>query len=214
MGRRPTSNLTPAHSRILKAVASAAADKGHASVAELVEYLGLARDTSLTATLNIIERNGFIRIEGGGQRGRRKAILLTARGKAVLGLGGLRVLGSIPAGRLTEILDSSETIVDYAELLPHKPGDFLLVVHGDSMIGDGILPNDKVLLRPNVELRTGEIAAVHVGDDYAATLKHVYFDGDKRTVRLQASNANYTDIVVPSENVRIVGAFRGLIRTR
>ncbi len=213
MARPRTSHLTSTHSRILNALAHCLEDHGHASIAELVAELGLAGDTSLTPTLKIMQRNGFINIHGGGERGRRRTITLTANGKAALGLGGLRVLGDIPAGPLAEALEQFETVIDCHELLPHKPGDFLLVVQGDSMIGDGILPGDKVLLRPNVQVRNGEIAAVHVGDEYLATLKHVKFGPGRGKVTLKASNPDYKDIIAPSKNVQVVGVYRGLVRT-
>lgn len=212
MARRPTTDLTSAHSRILKAVALLSEEHGHASIADLVEELNFAGDTSITSTLKIMERNGFIKVHGGGKRGRRRTIFLTAQGKATLGLGGLRVLGGIPAGPLMDVIDQCQTVIDDTELLPHKAGDFLLVVQGDSMIGDGILPDDRVLLRPHVSVRDREIAAVHIGDEYLATLKHVHFGNDRSKLTLKASNPKYKDIVVSSKDVKVAGVFRGLVR--
>ena len=81
------------------------------------------------------------------------------------------------------------------------------------MTGDGILPNDKVLLRPNVPVRDREIAAVHIGDEYLATLKHVCFGRGRGKITLKASNPKYKDIIVPAEELKIAGVFRGLIRS-
>ena len=122
------------------------------------------------------------------------------------------MLGCIPAGPLSEVFEHCEVIEAY-ELLPHKLGDFLLIVHGDSMIGDGILPGDKVLLRPNVQVQNGEIAAVHIGDEYLATLKHVYFGPGQAKATLKASNPSYHDIVVAMKDIKVAGVFRGLVRT-
>lgn len=213
MGKSRTSSLTPAHLRILQAISRCLENDGHASISELVADLKLAGDTSLSPTLKIIERNGFIKIHGGGKRGRRRLVTLTERGKASLGFRTLRVLGSIPAGPLAEALDQCETVIEDRDLLPYKPGDFLLVVQGDSMIGDGILPGDKVLLRPDAQVRNGEIAAVHVGDDYLATLKHVHFGPGRGKVTLKASNPVYKDIVVSAKDVKVAGIYKGLIRS-
>ena len=71
MGRKPTTKLTVVHSRILQAIARYAAMGTHASLVELVNDLGLAGSTSLTPTLKVMKRNGFIEIHGGGKRGRR-----------------------------------------------------------------------------------------------------------------------------------------------
>jgi len=131
----------------------------------------------------------------------------------VLGVGGLYVLGSIPAGPLREILDGCENLVEDRELLPYEVGDFLLIVEGDSMIGDGIYPGDKVLLRPNVSVKEGEIAAVHVGEEYFASLKHVHFGASRSVIKLRASNPSYEDIVVAAREVRVAGVYRGLVRS-
>lgn len=205
-------DLTPAHERILKALARLSEARGYASVSDLVDDLNFAGDTSITPTLKVMERNGFIQVHGGGARGRRRTVCLSISGKRSLGLGGLRVLGRIPAGPLSDVLDQCDSMLESNDLLPHKPGDFLLIVEGDSMIGDGILRNDRVLLRPNVAVRDREIAAVHVGDEYLATLKHVCFSRDRRRITLKASNPDYPDVVVPAKEVRVAGVFRGLIR--
>src|SRR5258708_3319595 len=102
MARPRISGLTRAQSRILRAIARCIEKYGHAAITELVAELGLAGDTSLVPTLRIMERNGFVRIRGGGQRGRRRTIDLAVPGKAALGLAGLPVLGQIPAGPLSE----------------------------------------------------------------------------------------------------------------
>jgi repressor LexA len=78
------------------------------------------------------------------------------------------------------------------------------------MIGDGILNGDLVLLRPQVEVPHGAIAAACVGDEREATLKRVFFEQDQ--VRLRASNPAYPDVVVPAAVISFAGLFKGLIR--
>ncbi|MEI6713520.1 MAG: S24 family peptidase [Verrucomicrobiota bacterium] len=136
----------------------------------------------------------------------------------------LPLLGSIPAGPLDEVIARDETeAVEIDSVLKSQPGDFLLKIKGDSMIGDGILDGDIVLLRSNVSVNPGEIAAViamGAGGDCDATLKHIFwYAGDKPVppsqateVRLKASNPAYADMVFPAESIRIAGVFRGLIR--
>jgi repressor LexA len=137
---------------------------------------------------------------------------LTQRGRFEAAVGGLPLLGKIPAGRLEEAVAQSDVILDERELLPFRPGDFALEVKGDSMVGDGIVEGDTVLLRPNINADSGEIAAVIVGDDHEATLKRVYFKPGSRNVLLRASNPAYADQNVKSDAMRIAGVFRGLVR--
>jgi repressor LexA len=124
----------------------------------------------------------------------------------------LPLLGFIPAGPLEEAIQEHGEALAVEELLPCRQGDFLLRVKGDSMTGDGILDGDKVLLRPQVQVQPGEIAAVLVGGDGETTLKHVHTEEGGRTVLLRASNPAYADLRLPAESVRIAGVFRGLVR--
>jgi len=181
-----------------------------AVVADLVRRLGYAAESGLVPTLRILERKGVLSIHGGGARGRARVVRLSTQGKFAVGMGGIPLLGTIPAGPLSEALAQPEEILSEQDWLTTRAGDFLLRVRGDSMMGDGILSGDLVLIRPDVELTRGEIAAVQVGNDHEATLKHVFLEGEKLILR--ASNPAFADMVVAAAEVRIAGAFRGLIR--
>lgn len=213
MSRPQTLHLSQVHERILAELRRSAMNGRAASVSELVASLDLAGGTSLVATLKVMERNGFVQILGGGIRGKRRTVVLTPKGRMAAGIGGVPVLGSIPAGPLTEALELCEDVVDLGTALLYEPGDFLLIVNGDSMTGDGILPGDRVLLRPGVQVQNGGIAAVHFGDQYLATLKHVCFEQGSDTVTLRASNPVFADIAVSGRELQIAGVFRGLVRT-
>ena len=205
-------SLTSSQKRVLGAVAWFEKRREPALVPDVLRRLKLAGESSLTPTLKILERKGVLNIRGGGANGRSRVLHLTERGRHVAGIGGIPLLGTIPAGPLTEALEDAREHIDPASMLAWQAGDFLLRVKGDSMIGDGILDGDHVLLRPEVECRAGEIAAVLVGDAHEATLKHVIPMPKSSQVRLRASNPGYLDTVVPAEQVKIAGVFRGLIR--
>jgi repressor LexA len=140
--------LTSAQRRIAEAIAISERNGKPAFAHELVAQLGLAGESSLTPTLKLMEQRGFIEIAGGGKQRAYRVLRLTKAGKQALGIGGLPVLGSIPAGPLAEALAQPADFIDAGSLLPHRSGDFLLRVRGDSMIGDGIHDGDLVLLRP------------------------------------------------------------------
>jgi repressor LexA len=210
---RPISTaLSDAHRNVLRAIARFEGRGEPAFLMDLVEALKLKGESSLAPTLQRMARNGLVALKGGGQ-GRSRIVRLTLRGRLEAALGGLPLLGSIPAGPLEEAVAQSDTILDERELLPYRPGDFLLQVKGDSMIGDGILEGDKVLLRPNVQVQHGEIAAVLVGDAHEATLKRVLLHEGTGKVTLRASNRRYVDRFVDAEELKIAGVFRGLVRS-
>lgn len=212
MANSSVNALTGAQRRILGAIAAFERKNAPAFVPDLVKELGLAGESSLAPTLRLLEHNGHLAIQGGGAKGRSRVVRLTPQGRFALGLGGVPLLGSIPAGPLQEALAEPDAILEEHEFLPCQPGDFLLRVKGDSMVGDGILDGDKVLLRPNIECRHREIAAVLVGDAHEATLKRVLFDLPHRRVMLRASNPKYPDFTASADEVKIAGVFRGLIR--
>jgi repressor LexA len=205
-------SITGQQRRILDAMGRYEREGQPAFVPDLVKRLGLAAESSLTPTLQILERKGLAVVRGGGVRGRSRVVALTPQGRHAIGAGGLPLLGSIPAGPLTEVLAGAEEIVENRDLLPWREGDFLLRVRGDSMIGDGILDGDKVLIRPGVEPYAGEIAAVLVGEAHEATLKHFLPMPESGQIKLRASNPGYRDVIVPAETVKVAGVYRGLIR--
>jgi repressor LexA len=214
MSRLHSRELSAAQKRIARGIARFEKKGEPSFVSDLVTELRLAGEGGLMPTLKIMERNGFVTIHGGGQHGKARIVTLTAKGKFAASVGGIPILGSIPAGPLEEAIAEYDEIVEAHNLLPYKPGDFLLRVKkkADSMIGDGIFPNDLVLLRPNIQINSGEIAAVHVGADYEATLKHVIFEPGKPNIILRASNPKYKDIVVPNEEVKVAGVYRWHVR--
>ncbi len=76
------------------------------------------------------------------------------------------------------------------------------------MTGDGILHGDKALIRPGIQPRNGEIAAVQVGDDYQATLKRVWFGPGRGKITLKASNPAFEDQIIPVKRLRVAGVYR------
>jgi repressor LexA len=204
--------LSSVHRRIAKEVLAFERSKEPSFVPDLVRRLGYAAESSLTATLRIMERNGFLVIQGGGEKGRSRLVRLTAKARLALGAGAIPILGAIPAGPLEEAVAQAEEVIETTDLLPYREGDFFLRVRGDSMIGDGILDGDWVLLRPNLGVQHGEIAALLVGEAHETTLKRVFFVPEKSEIILRASNPRYPDLVVNAQDVRVAGTFRGLIR--
>ena len=212
MPRPASQNLTAAQQRVARTLADFERAERPGFIADLLKALRLAAESSLTPTLQKMARNGFVEILCGGIRGRSRVVRLTAKGRHTLGIGGLPLLGSIPAGPVSEAIAQAAEIIEPGALLPHKPGDFLLSVRGDSMIGDGILDGDLVLLRPGARVAHGAIAAVSVcvGDDREGTLKRVLFEGAR--VRLRASNPIFKDVTVPAERVHFAGLLKGVMR--
>jgi repressor LexA len=113
----------------------------------------------------------------------------------------VRILGRIAAGAPLDLFDPGEA----EELEIGDPvngssddGIFALEVVGDSMIEDGILNGDLVLVRPAVSAPNGAIAVVEEnranGGHGAATLKHFYKEDGQ--ICLQPANSAHQPIVI------------------
>ena len=204
--------LTTRQREILQVIAGYLESGTPPSAAQLAEELGLAGESSVTPALKALEKKGYLSIQA-GVRGRQRALQLTPRGRQELKQPGIPLVGSIPAGPLKEALAQPEEWVEkLQDLLPYREGDFLLRVQGDSMIDDGILEGDLVLLRPGISPAAGEIVAVAIGDEYQATLKRLWFESARGEVRLVAANPRYPEQRYRADTIHVMGVFRGLIR--
>ena len=104
------------------------------------------------------------------------------------------IYGSIPAGYPNSCV---EELIGYQPVnVSHPEEYFCLVVHGDSMIGKGIVDNSIVLIHKQPFADNGQIVACRV-NGYESTLK--IFQKNDDVVVLSPANSNYQPIIVSSE---------------
>lgn len=120
----------------------------------------------------------------------------------------LPLMGFIAAGRpLEPHTDPNATFQISASMITGSNTAYVLQVKGESMIEDGILDGDYVVVEKVQEARNGEIVVALV-DDNLATLKRFYKE-DGRVV-LKPANAKMEPIYPSS--LRIQGRVVGLVR--
>ena len=118
-------------------------------------------------------------------------------------------LGRIAAGAPLDAVFEEEPVLVPERLVPG--GDaYVLEVRGDSMLGDGIVDGDLVIVEVDPHVRPGEVAVVLVSGE-GATLKRFRHEG--AMVRLMASNPAVADQLVPADQVAIQGRVSGLMRS-
>lgn len=105
-------------------------------------------------------------------------------------------VGAIACG---EPILAEQNIEDYDKVPEDWHADFTLVCKGDSM-EPRIKNGDIVAIRKQLEVETGEIAAVRIGDE--ATLKRVYLYPDHLV--LQPENPTFPPIVLMGEDINTV----------
>ena len=120
----------------------------------------------------------------------------------------LPLLGRIAAGQPFEAFEHRE-VVNIADALGVKSraSTFLLQVKGDSMVEDGILDGDYVVVEKRQTARNGE-TVVALLEDKTVTLKRFYREKDR--IRLQPANPTMQPIYV--KEVTIQGVLRGVLR--
>lgn len=120
----------------------------------------------------------------------------------------LPLMGFIAAGRpLEPHTDPNATFQVSASLLTGRKTAYVLQVKGESMIEDGILDGDFVVIERAQDATNGEIVVALV-DDNLATLKRFYRENGK--VVLKPANAKMEPIYPNS--IKIQGKCVGLIR--
>jgi repressor LexA len=120
----------------------------------------------------------------------------------------LPLMGFIAAGQpIQPFTDPNATFKVSPEMVSGKKAAYVLQVKGESMIEDGILDGDYVVIEKQDEVRDGDIV-VALLDNGLATLKRFY----KETTRIRLEPANSAMRPIYAKNVRIQGKCVGLIR--
>jgi repressor LexA len=119
------------------------------------------------------------------------------------------LLGKVAAGQPLENKKYNERIEVPLTMLKGPGPHFALQVAGDSMIGEGILDGDYVVIREQTSADNGDIVVAQIDEE--ATIKRFY--KKKNSIELHSANAKYKPIIVNNEqNFKIAGIYRGLIR--
>lgn len=121
----------------------------------------------------------------------------------------LPLVGQIAAGQPIEATENVEDMIPVpSEMVRNIENAFLLRVKGDSMSGEGIMPRDLVVIKPQQTANQNDLVAVLLGDE--ATVKRLHMSA--KGVRLMPSNPAYEPIEVDREDARVIGKVVGLIR--
>lgn len=120
------------------------------------------------------------------------------------------VMGRIAAGvPISAIQDHNNDIIVPPDMLS-RGNHYALEVHGDSMIDEGILDGDTVLIKEGNTARNGDIVVAYIIEDEEATLKKIYKSGNE--IELVAANPAYEPRKFTSDKVQVQGQLVGLVR--
>ena len=177
------------------------------SIREIGKDFNIGSLRGVTVHLDALERKGYISRANTPRSIRVIHPSFQPQNKVVM----LPLIGTIAAGVPIEAQEYEEDRIPVpAEMVRNVKDPFLLRVRGDSMIGDGIMPRDLVVIKPQRTANHGDLVAALLGDE--ATVKRIHFDSNKKQARLMPSNPNYEPIPIERGDAPIIGKVVGLIR--
>ncbi len=196
-----TRGLTARQAQVLEFIQDFTHGNGYPpTVREVAANFGFRSPRAAHDHMKALEKKGYMRSRAG--RPRALEILQSRRG--------IPLLGKIAAGKPILAVEDAEEVLGLEPNFFGQGRFFALRVRGDSMIEDHIAEGDLVILKAQADARSGEVAAVLLGDE--VTLKRVV--PGKKGVELKASNPAVKDILVsPSDDPpRVLGVMVGLVR--
>lgn len=119
----------------------------------------------------------------------------------------LPLVGYITAGEPIEVIEQKETMAIPAQFKIDRFNSYVLKVKGESMIDEGIMDGDYVIVERNPSPRNGDVVVALLNNAYA-TLKKFYREADR--IRLQPANPLMKPIYV--RDPLIQGIVKGVIR--
>lgn len=189
----------PTVREICAAIGIKSTSTAHKDIESLVRQGYLVKDPSKPRALMVVDPHS------GKEKKPLTAASVTEPEKTV----DIPVVGRVAAG--TPIL--AEQNIEDTFPLPARYAangtNYMLRVHGESMIEAGILDGDLILVQQQESASNGEIVVAMIdGFESEATVKTFYHEGDH--IRLQPENHTMSPILV--QDVKILGKVRGVFR--
>ena len=199
--------LTRRQSEILKFIIDCIREQGMPpTIAEMGSHFGISSTNGVNDHLVALEKKGYIQ-----RSSKARSIQVTEKAAVDLYQHDVRTLplvGRIAAGEPILAQENIEGQVAISGSMARN-ATFCLRVQGDSMIEDGILDGDIIVVDPDRQPMAGDTVVALVGDD--ATVKRYYPQGIM--VELRPANAAMQSIVVPGRDLQIQGVIVALQRS-
>ena len=169
--------------------------------ADIARELGFRSANAAEEHLRALARKGAIEMMPGASRGIR-----IVESQQL----GLPIIGRVAAG---EPILAQEHVEDHCEIPANwfKPdADFLLEVHGESMINIGIMDGDLIAVHKTETARNGQIVVARVEDD--VTVKRYQKNRNKVTLFAENDDFDPIEVNLKESNFSIEGLYVGVIR--
>ncbi len=200
--------LTPKQKEVLDFIVQFIQERGYSpSYREIASGLDLVSPSTVHTHIQSLRLRGYLRGSEGSAAGNReleptdKAVRW---GRSVL----LPLKGLITAGKPIEAVEEQETMAVPVDLVPDSANSYVLRVKGESMVDEGILDGDYVIVERNPSPKNGDVVVALLDNAYA-TLKKFYREKDR--IRLQPANKSMKPIYCYDPLIQ--GVVRAVIRS-
>jgi len=197
-------NLTKRQRQILDFITEFTGENGFApSLREIGEHFNLSSPATIHAHIQALKQKGMLKTSFNEAR---SIEIIPANVNWVASLE-LPLVGLITAGEPIEAVEENDTIAVPADFVTDSANSYVLKVKGESMIEDGILDGDYVIVERNPSPENGDIVVALLNNAYA-TLKKFY--RESKRIRLQPANSSMKPIYAADPLIQ--GVVRGVIR--
>ena len=197
-------NLTKRQRQILDFINDFLNEHGYApSLREIGGYFKLTSPATIYVHIENLKKKGFLKTSFNEARSIELKPVDANWPKAIE----LPLAGLITAGEPIEAIEEKESLAVPLDFVKDQANSYVLRVKGNSMIEDGILNGDFVIVERNPSPRNGDVVVALLNNAYA-TLKKFYREANR--IRLQPANSKMKPIF--SKDPLIQGVVRGVIR--
>ena len=200
--RQAVRQLTARQAQVLDLIRQYISDTGYPPTrADIAGELGFKSPNAAEEHLKALARKGAIEMIPG-----------TSRGIRLPDDGGLPIIGRVAAGSPILAEEHIEDRVEIPAGFFHPRADFLLRVHGDSMMEVGILDGDLLAVHKTPEASNGQIVVARIEDE--VTVKRFRRTRQRNKVILLPENSDFEPIEVDlrEQAFQIEGLSVGVIR--
>ncbi len=185
------------------------------SVRDIQRGCGISSTSVVDYNLRALQREGYLKRSPDVSRGIE---LLEGGLRISPGTVSVPLVGTIAAGQPLPVPDSGawegmtplETLELPESLVGRREDLFALRVRGLSMIDALVDDGDIVVLEPPRQVESGDMLAIWLKVEQAATLKHLYDEGNR--IRLQPANQQMEPLYTSRDNVEVQGRVVAVIR--
>ncbi|MHC4742611.1 MAG: transcriptional repressor LexA [Planctomycetota bacterium] len=175
---------------------------------EVARHFGLSQNAAFQL-LRYLKIKGYLSDSRGHRTLRLSEEYIESKGRCE----GIPLLGRVAAGEPILAEENIDEYVNLQDIFGQSDDTFLLKVVGDSMVDEGIMDGDLVLVKRTSTIENGKIGVVLLDDE--ATVKRIYIQSNRIALKPANRAAGYkTRYIKRSEReVRIIGKVIGCMRT-